>query len=197
MAALSVVPTPATAAELAGKALVDALRQGGYVLVLRHANSPNTPPDRASADSENVALERQLDAAGRDSALAMGKALRTLGLPLGDILSSPTYRARETVRLAGFGAPKIFNELDESAQGMAANVEKARADFLRQKVTERPAAGKDTVVVTHAPNIIGAFGKEAEGVAAGETLVFRPGTNGAILVARVKIEDWSKLGAGG
>ena len=41
--------------------LVDELRHGGYVLVMRHASSPANPPDKSAADPENVALERQLD----------------------------------------------------------------------------------------------------------------------------------------
>jgi hypothetical protein len=40
-----------------------------------------------------------------------------------------------------------------------------------------------------------AFAKQADGIASGETLVFKPGANGPALVARVKIEEWPKLAA--
>jgi phosphohistidine phosphatase SixA len=33
----------------------------------------------------------------------MGEAIKKLGVPIGDVLSSPTYRARETARLASLG----------------------------------------------------------------------------------------------
>jgi hypothetical protein len=50
--------------------------------------------------------------------------------------------------------------------------------------------------VTHTPNLTGAFGPQAKEVAAGEALIFHPnGTGQAELVARVKIEEWSKLAA--
>lgn len=62
---------------LSGEALIKALRQGGYVIVMRHASSPQAAPDRKSANPDNVNLERQLDEAGRASATAMGKAARS------------------------------------------------------------------------------------------------------------------------
>jgi phosphohistidine phosphatase SixA len=184
----------AHAESLAGPALIAALHQGGYVLVMRHASSPLQPPDKSTADPGNARLERQLDDKGRATARAMGEAMRQLHLPVGDVLSSPTYRALETVRLAGLGPPKTYPELDEGAHGMQANADGGRSEWLRKKVAERPRAKTDTLVVTHTPNLIGAFGERAAQVAAGEILVFRPdGKGGAELVARIKIEEWTQL----
>jgi phosphohistidine phosphatase SixA len=183
--------TAADAQTLGGVALVSALRQGGYVLVMRHANSPAQPPDKSAADAENVKLERQLDAAGRDSARAMGEAVKVLHLPIGEVFSSPTYRALQTAKLASLGAAKTFPELDEGAAGMQATAEGARVTWLKMKTAEVPRAGTDTVIVTHAPNIKASFGVDA---AAGETLVFKPdGKGGAVEVARIKIDDWAAL----
>jgi hypothetical protein len=78
---------------LAGKELIAALRSGGYVILMRHASSPRNTPEAAQADVENVQRERQLDDEGRASARAMGEALRRLHIPIGEVLSSPTYRA--------------------------------------------------------------------------------------------------------
>jgi hypothetical protein len=96
----------ALAQDLHGEALVKALQKGGYVLVMRHASSPREVPDKQAANSDNSKPERQLDEVGRNTAIAMGKALRDLKIPIGNVLSSPTYRALETVRLAQFGARK-------------------------------------------------------------------------------------------
>ena len=38
----------ARAQMLSGRALADSLRQGGYVIVMRHASSPELPPDAAA-----------------------------------------------------------------------------------------------------------------------------------------------------
>src|ERR1039457_3284734 len=82
---------------LSGDALVKALRQGGYVIVMRHASSPREVPDKQTANPDNLKPERQLDEIGRTTAAAMGKALRDLKIPIGEVYSSPTYRALETV----------------------------------------------------------------------------------------------------
>lgn len=189
--ALVFVSAAAQAQALSGAALGNALRQGGYVLVMRHANSPAQPPDKAAADPENVKLERQLDSAGRDTARAMGEALKASRIPVGDVLSSPTYRALQTVQLAALGKAKTFAELDEGAAGMQGNAEAQRVAWLKARVAEAPRAGTNTIIVTHAPNVKGAFGVDA---VAGETLAFRPdGRGGAAQVARIKIQDWPSL----
>jgi hypothetical protein len=99
--------------------LVDGLRHGGYVLVIRHASSPTNPPDKSVADTENVTLERQLDEKGRMAAEAMGRAFKYMNIPVGEVFSSPTYRARETIRLAGFGVPETVPDLGDQGHSMA------------------------------------------------------------------------------
>src|SRR5262245_59573700 len=113
---LLLMATSATAQTLSGPALVTALRQGGYVIVMRHASSPREVPDKKTANADNLNLERQLDEAGRVTATAMGKALRDLKIPIGEVLTSPTYRALETIRLGQFGNPKTFAELGDGGQ---------------------------------------------------------------------------------
>ena len=69
-----------------------------------------------------------------------------------------------------------------------------QAAWLRNKAREQPHTATNTIVVTHTPNIVGAFGDEAAQIAAGEALVFHPdGKGGTELVGRVKIEEWPKL----
>lgn len=96
----------AQAQTLSGEALVKALQKGGYVILMRHASSPREAPDAKTANSDNLDRERQLDEEGRSTATAMGQALRQLKIPIGEVFSSPTYRALETVRLEQFGTPQ-------------------------------------------------------------------------------------------
>jgi phosphohistidine phosphatase SixA len=169
---------------------------GGYVLVMRHASSPRTPPDPAQADADNVQHERQLDDQGRTSARAMGEALRRLQIPIGLVLSSPTYRALETVRLAQLGQPKTYSQLGDGGQSMQADPNGSRAAWLRAMVAERPMTGTNTLMVTHFPNVNEAFAKDATGLADGEAIVFRPdGRGGAPVIGRIKIEEWPQLAA--
>jgi phosphohistidine phosphatase SixA len=173
---------------LSGEALVKALQRGGYVIVMRHTSSPREAPDKQTANADNVKVERQLDEVGRTTATAMGKALRELKIPVGDVLASPTYRALETVKYAQLGNPRTYSELGDNGQSMQGGTE-AQAAWLRKRVTQFPS-GSNTILVTHFPNIRDAF-PQASGVDDGESLVFGPdGKGGAILVARIKIEQW-------
>lgn len=177
---------------LSGEALLKSLRQGGHVIVMRHTSSPRQAPDKQTANADNSNFERQLDAAGRSGATAMGEAFRRLRIPVGVVLSSPTYRALETVRYAKFGNPQTHPELGDGGQSMQAGTE-AQATWLRQKAGQFPR-GTNTLIVTHQPNIAGAFAQLAADVADGEALVFGPdGKGGSALVARVKIEDWPRM----
>ena len=174
-----------------GSPLLDGLRKGGYVLVMRHANSPAMPPTKAQADPENVKLERQLDQMGRDTAKAMGEQIKRLRIAVGDVISSPTYRARLTSQLAFGVAPKTAPELDEGAEGMASNADQGRVAWLKRKIAETPRAGTNTILITHAPNISGAFDIPVQ---PGEVLIFRPGSaNAGTPLARVKIQEWATI----
>lgn len=186
----------AQAETLSGPALVQSLRQGGYVLLMRHASSPHDVPDKATANPDNVKPERQLDQTGRDTAMAMGDAMKKLGVPVGDVLSSPTYRALETVKLAGFGTAKTFEELGDGGTSMSAQAVADWASWLKMRVSNKPRVGTNSIIVTHSPNIAAAFPAEAKGLSDGETLVFLPGDAAPILVARVKIEEWPRFEQG-
>lgn len=185
-----VTGTVAHADSLSGADLVAALREGGYVLVMRHARSPSTPPDAATAEHDNTRLERQLDESGRNSAQAMGRAIKTLGIPIGEVWSSPTYRALQTVRLADLPNPKTAVELGDGGQSMQP-VLKGQTVWLQAKLAETPRAGANTIIVTQLPNIAEAFGQNAAGLEDGEALIIRPGANQ--IVGRVKIGEWPAL----
>jgi phosphohistidine phosphatase SixA len=175
------------AQQLRGEALIQALRQGGYVIVMRHTSSPREVPDKATANPDNVKPERQLDQEGRASAAAMGKALRDMSIPIGSILTSPTYRALETIRYAGFANPQAFPELGDNGQSMQGGTE-AQATWLQKKVTEFPKSA-NTLIVTHMPNMSRAFPQSTEQLEDGEALVFGPKG----VVARIKITQWPLL----
>jgi phosphohistidine phosphatase SixA len=186
------IGTTAFAQNLEGAALVHALERGGYVFVMRHASSPSEPPAKGSADAENPRDERQLDEKGRTTASAMGNALHELKIPVGEVLSSPTYRALETVKYAQLGTAHTYAELGDNGKSMQGGTE-AQAHWLRHKVTQFPSA-TNTFIVTHNPNITDAFPQIGGAVADGEALVFGPdGKGGATIVARIKIEEWPSL----
>jgi phosphohistidine phosphatase SixA len=172
--------------------LVRQLGGGGYVLVMRHASSPREPPSAALANPDNRALERQLDEAGQRGAAAMGMAIRALKIPVGEVLTSPTYRAVETLSHAGFTSPTVVTELGDRGRSMQ-GIDEAQAAWLRKKVNDTPRSG-NMLIVTHQPNLSRAFPEWGATVADGEVVVLRPNGQGdSAIVGRIPIGAWSSL----
>jgi hypothetical protein len=187
----TLVLTVASAASLLeGKQLTTALAGGGFVIVMSPASSPATPPTQAQAAPGNVGRERQLDESGRADARAMGEALRKLRITVGSVLSSTSYRALETARLAQFPDPHTYNDLAESGRSAEAS------GSLRAQVAVLPAAATNTVIITQTANISDAAPTDGKDLADGEALIYRPDGHGKVtLAAKVKIEDWPRLAA--
>jgi phosphohistidine phosphatase SixA len=175
------------AQSLTGIDLVNALRSGGYVIVMRHASSPREAPDASTAKPDNPKKERQLDDIGISNAIAMGRAIKGLRIPVGAVQSSPTYRALETARYAELGTPEQVPELGDNGQSMAGGTA-AQAAWLKKRVTETPLVTND-FVITHMPNITAAF-PDVKNVNDGDALVFGKGGQ---LVARISITAWPSL----
>jgi phosphohistidine phosphatase SixA len=169
--------------------LIPQLKAGGYVLVMRHAHSPTTPP--APPDAANRTGERQLDAEGLKQAEAIGRGLKAAGVPVGAVWSSPTFRAKQTVQGMGLKA-ESRPELGDGGASMATSAAgQAGTAWLKAKATEVPAKGTDVVIVTHGPNITLAFGDGLKNLGDGEAAVFKPdGQGGSVLVGRIKPGDW-------
>lgn len=189
---LSLAVTTVEAQVLQLEQMAARLKEGGYVLVMRHASSPRQAPTKATANPDNTKLERQLDEAGRRGSTAMGDVFRALQIPIGAVLTSPTYRAMETVRFAGFQSPSIVEELGDGGHSMQGASE-PQAAWLRARATERPPSG-NVLIVTHQPNLARAFPDWGPTVADGETVVIRPdGKGGSAVVGRIRIDDWASL----
>ena len=93
--------------------IVPALRKGSYVLFLRHTA---TNPEQADTDPlnlNNIKSQRQLTDKGRNQAKALGAALKKLKIPVGKILASKFYRARETAELLDLGEVESVLDITE------------------------------------------------------------------------------------
>ncbi|MGH9573215.1 MAG: histidine phosphatase family protein [Candidatus Acidiferrales bacterium] len=191
-ACAAVTSVAAIGQTLSGDDLAKALQRGGYVIVMRHASSPSEPPTQQMANPDNVHRERQLDEKGRVTATAMGQALLRLRIPIGQVYTSPTYRALETVRLAGLPNAQTVGDLGDGGQSMK-GVTQSQAEWLRKKAEEFHS-GRNTIIVTHSPNITRAFPRWSSGLTDGEALILgSDGKGGMVLIGRIKIEDWPRL----
>lgn len=161
-------------------AIVESLRAGGLVLVVRHAPTESTTDTQEFLRS--CSLQRNLSAAGREQARAIGEAIRELEIPIGEVRASPMCRTRDTARLM-FGKSTPDRELvSPGVIGTVAD-DTRRAARLRELVRARPR-GANTVLVTHTGNIGEGLG---ESLVEGEMLVYDRGE----LVGRIKPDDWA------
>src|SRR5581483_8327899 len=95
--------------------LLDKLRLGGYVIVLRHSvtNSEVASKDPMTNPNSQSIVERQLTDEGRAQTIEIGKGLRDLGIPVSAVVTSPLQRAVDTARLLGFGKVSTDPDLGE------------------------------------------------------------------------------------
>lgn len=166
--------------------VLDELRQGGFVIYLRHAVT-DTATANPGEDLARCPTQRNLSAKGRDDAVQIGASIRALGIPVGVVTASPYCRTRDTARLA-FGAYVEDRNL-EFAIGTDAVTTQRQAAALRQLLASPPAPGSNSFLVSHSANLF-----EAAGIFAkpeGAAYVFRPLAQGRFeAVARILPADW-------
>ncbi len=174
--------------------LLDTLRLGGYVIVLRHGATTIDVARDGMSNPGKPAIERQLSDAGRAQAIAIGKGLRQLGIRVGDVMTSPLQRAVETASLLAVGDVKIAPDLTEAGSAISREENDRRADILR-KLVGYHAGPENLVIVTHRPNLIEAFGASLADMHEGEAAVFEPDFtgDGYRVVARFEAGDWDLL----
>ena len=175
-------------AQLQGEALVQALRGGGYVILMRHA-ATEAKLDSDTVDLGDCTTQRNLSPEGRDTARTIGERVAELGLPIGDVEASPYCRARESGELI-FGHADVVRGLGDHAVKDAA----ARADVvaaLKPLLAALPAPGKDNVVVTHGFNAKAVTGLD---LLEAEAVVVKPdGHGGFAIVGDIKADAWNSL----
>ena len=178
-----VLPLVDAANELNERALVDALRGGGYVLYMRHALQ--------IAPLEGPCVGSNLTPVGEEQVRIVAAAIRTLKIPIGRVLSSEPCRNRDTATRLGLGEIEITEDLNPVPSQASIELGVAREKRLR----EIPARGTNTILVSH----LHGSRKKSEWMhlELAEMIVYQP--NGATTtahiapVARIRVETWPAL----
>ena len=165
------------------------LKNGGYVIYLRHASTEKDYADQVSATMGNCATQRTLSEKGWQEAELIGSTFKLLGIPVGALYSSEYCRAWQTARLA-FGIPIKLAALNfEPAEEYTAEQTGAMRDRVAPLLAEKPATGTNTVIVGHDDPFEAATGiyPEPQGVA----YVVRPNTKkGFDVIGYIKPDQW-------
>lgn len=163
-------------------ALIDAVKEGGYVLYIRHERTevPSRSDDYSQPANECRA-QRNLSVSGVAAAHETGVVIRDIGLPIQRIIASPMCRGAETARYM-FGVEyDIDTRLmhhdpsENSARNMDAAVAEAEAIV---KEVGTGLTGTNIVLVGHGGTIRRVTGLS---VTEGEIAVIRVAESGEIV----------------
>ncbi|MEG3847819.1 histidine phosphatase family protein [Microcoleus sp. herbarium19] len=178
--------------KLSGAELVSALRQGGYIIYFRHAQTEKDYADQVSAVMGKCDTQRMLSEEGWKQARMIGEGFEKLKLPVGTVYSSEYCRAWQTADLAFGRYQKVaglnFPKAEEYTEAQKAQMRSGIMPML----TAPPAAGTNTVIVGHDDVFDAATGiyPEPQGVA----YIVKPMPDGKFdIVANMLPDEWLKL----
>ena len=165
--------------------LLARLREGGYVLFLRHASTDFSQNDARMTSYLDCSTQRNLTDKGREEARALGEHIKRLKIPIGEVLASPFCRTMETARLA-FGKATATNDV---RGGPAGTDDPARYAPLKKLLAAKVAKGENRVISSHGNPFLAVAGPPS--LAEGEVAVVRPeGDERFSVVARIRLTDW-------
>ena len=159
------------------KNLLEQMKAGGHILMIRHAMAPGSG-DPKNFQIGDCSTQRNLDDRGRSQARAIGEWLRSNGIEKARMFSSQWCRCQETAKLINLG-PVVqlpaLNSFYERPQDREPNL-KALRIFLSKQTSQ----DKLLILVTHFVTISEITG---EAVSSGEGVVLRIKEKGAFEVA--------------
>jgi phosphohistidine phosphatase SixA len=128
------------------QALIDKLKKGGAVLLIRHALAPGIG-DPQEFDVNDCSTQRNLNDEGREQARAIGQWLRKRGINNVKVYSSQWCRCLETARLMNLGSVTplpALNSFFERSEDREPNI-----SALKQFVHENTKPDELIIMVTH------------------------------------------------
>lgn len=171
--------------------LVDALQQGGFIIYFRHGETGRVGADRPHAVMGDCSTQRNLNDVGRAQVARLGEDFRALRIPVGKVLSSEFCRCwQHAEAMFGKGGYTIDPRLSlpPSYPGVTDADRRRSNEDLRALLSEPPAAGTNTVLISHGNNILMLTGLHPN--TQGEAFIFRPGNTKR--VRNVLPEEWGR-----
>jgi phosphohistidine phosphatase SixA len=159
-----------------------ALRAGGHVALMRHADAPGGVGDPPGFRVEDCATQRNLSAKGRVDAEKIGARLKGEGIAFEKILSSPWCRCIDTAKLLNLGMVET-----EATFGNVVVLKDQRETLAAgaRALIARWTADGNLLVVTHGANIEALSGVW---LASGEIVVVKGGSGRAEPVGRLLLD---------
>ncbi len=159
-----------------------ALRAGGHVALMRHADAPGGVGDPPGFSVDDCATQRNLSEKGRVDAEKIGSRLKGEGIAFEKILSSPWCRCIDTAKLLSVGM--VETEATFGNVVVLRDQRDALTAGARALIAKWTARG-NLLVVTHGANIFALTGLSP---ASGEIVVVKGGSDRAEPVGRLLLD---------
>jgi phosphohistidine phosphatase SixA len=177
--------------------VLEDMKKGGFVVVIRHGRTDESAAtkDDSPLDLSTCAGQLMLNDVGKRQAQAIGEAFKKAEVPVGQVIASTYCRAMETGRLA-FGKAESSAALLLEAFAPAPGTPvpqpwPQRVEMMKQMIATTPAAGTNTVLITHFPNVKAALGVQ---IGFGDAAILKPdGHGGVTVVARITAKEWASF----
>ncbi|MBA3531187.1 MAG: histidine phosphatase family protein [Ardenticatenales bacterium] len=170
---------------------VERLKAGGYVIFMRHMATDHSKEDTDVKNLERCEAQRNLSEEGREDARFVGEAMRTLAIPVSQILVSPYCRTIESAELVFDSDFTVEDSLMHLKSVEGSDLEITYTASLRQFLATVPESATNLVLVGHEVNhrrVSDAL------IAEGEMAIYQPdGQGGFNLIGTVKVEDWREI----
>jgi broad specificity phosphatase PhoE len=177
-------PSTALAQSTHGRAL-NAATSGGVILLCRHAITGNFSEQEPVAYSDST-TQRLLAPEGERQSGRMGRAFRSLDIPVAGVVASPMHRARRTAELmfdpATIEIDSIWHTNGSEFTGPAVEA--------RRRVLRTPLENGNLIIISHIGTMGNALGESPGEVGEGDCVVVRPRGNDFEVIGVVKWREW-------
>jgi phosphohistidine phosphatase SixA len=181
-ASLIVCALPVGAQAPTDAAVMQALKQGGVVVMLRHAQTEPGVGDPPHFKLNDCSTQRNLSDAGRSASRRMGEWFAVQSIRFDAVKSSAWCRCKDTAQLA-FGTHTAWSALNSFFANR--NTEQQQTAQLKRALRSLKP-GQREVWVTHQVNITALTGVVP---AMGEAVVLRTSAQGVEVVGRLLLTD--------
>ncbi|QMV42629.1 histidine phosphatase family protein [Cohnella cholangitidis] len=179
----------------ASPSLLNMLRQGGYILYVRHGEA-TVGADQPNVIFDDCKTQKNLSEEGKKQAELFGNLLRSLRIPVQiPVQASPLCRTRDSAALA-FGADNVQVDPDWiDAYRLSGDITQAEKERILVKLNDKlekvPPPGQNQVVVAHS---------FPQGIGLGEisdfgTVIVRPKGQGKgyDIIDKLTLAEWESI----
>jgi len=171
--------------------LIEDIKAGGHILYMRHGITKRKDKSRSKVlvDLSSCGTQRNLTEEGQAQVKRIGGVIKSLGIPIGKVKSSPYCRTKETAK-AVFGAYDVDDKLAYS-MSKAQKESEMLGKYLKNAMFNSSDVIANAVFVGHTANLKDGLGiwPKPEGV----IVIFKKEGSNLVFKGTIKPNEWPTL----